>query len=184
MYVTSDHSEDDWSDWDNSMENSPNANSSVESVKRQNVGHSTYSTESSKKDDDLLSKSSPKNIHVQSKSMESDVTTKKADARNSVSSKSSKNALKLQSTKKKEPQKGNKTLGAEFEIKSISTPPVKVSVETDYFADMGLTPVITKGTTSLHSIQNDGTTNKSSLSVKASPNLLTYTVDENSQLVY
>lgn len=180
VYVTSDHSEDDWSDWDNSMENSPNAYSSVESVKRQDVGHSTFSTESSKKDDDLYSKSSPKNI--QSKSMESDVTTKKSDTRNSVSSKSSKNALKLQSTKKKEPQKENKTLGAEFEIKSISTPPVKVSVETDYFADMGLTPVITKGTTSEHSIQKDGTTNKSSSAVKASPNLLTYTMDENSQL--
>lgn len=176
VYVTSDHSEDDWSDWDNSMENSPNAYSSVESVKRQDVGHSTFSTESSKKDDDLYSKSSPKNI--QSKSMESDVTTKKSDTRNSVSSKSSKNALKLQSTKKKE----NKTLGAEFEIKSISTPPVKVSVETDYFADMGLTPVITKGTTSEHSIQKDGTTNKSSSAVKASPNLLTYTMEENSQL--
>lgn len=176
VYVTSDHSEDDWSDWDNSMENSPNAYSSVESVKRQDVGHSTFSTESSKKDDDLYSKSSPKNI--QSKSMESDITTKKFDTRNSVSSKSSKNALKLQSTKKKE----NKTLGAEFEIKSISTPPVKVSVETDYFADMGLTPVITKGTTSEHSIQKDGTTNKSSSAVKASPNLLTYTMDENSQL--
>lgn len=182
MYVTSDHSEDDWSDWDNSMENSPNAYSSVESVKRQDVGHSTFSTESSKKDDDLYSKSSPKNI--QSKSMESDVTTKKSDTRNSVSSKSSKNALKLQSTKKKEPQKENKTLGAEFEIKSISTPPVKVSVETDYFADMGLTPVITKWTTSEHSIQKDGTTNKSSSAVKASPNLLTYTMDENNQLVY
>lgn len=180
VYVTSDHSEDDWSDWDNSMENSPNAYSSVESVKRQDVGHSTFSTESSKKDDDLYSKSSPKNI--QSKSMESDITTKKFDTRNSVSSKSSKNALKLQSTKKKEPQKENKTLGAEFEIKSISTPPVKVSVETDYFADMGLTPVITKGTTSEHSIQKDGTTNKSSSAVKASPNLLTYTMDENSQL--
>lgn len=180
VYVTSDHSEDDWSDWDNSMENSPNAYSSVESVKRQDVGHSTFSTESSKKDDDLYSKSSPKNI--QSKSMESDVTTKKSDTRNSVSSKSSKNALKLQSTKKKEPQKENKTLGAEFEIKSISTPPVKVSVETDYFADMGLTPVITKGTTSEHSIEKDGTTNKSSSAVKASPNLLTYTMDENSQL--
>lgn len=176
VYVTSDHSEDDWSDWDNSMENSPNAYSSVESVKRQDVRHSTFSTESSKKDDDLYSKSSPKNI--QSKSMESDVTTKKSDTRNSVSSKSSKNALKLQSTKKKE----NKTLGAEFEIKSISTPPVKVSVETDYFADMGLTPVITKGTTSEHSIQKDGTTNKSSSAVKASPNLLTYTMEENSQL--
>lgn len=180
VYVTSDHSEDDWSDWDNSMENSPNAYSSVESVKRQDVGHSAFSTESSKKDDDLYSKSSPKNI--QSKSMESDVTTKKSDTRNSVSSKSSKNALKLQSTKKKEPQKENKTLGAEFEIKSISTPPVKVSVETDYFADMGLTPVITKGTTSEHSIQKDGTTNKSSSAVKASPNLLTYTMDENNQL--
>lgn len=180
VYVTSDHSEDDWSDWDNSMENSPNAYSSVESVKRQDVGHSTFSTESSKKDDDLYSKSSPKNI--QSKSMESDVTTKKSDTRNSVSSKSSKNALKLQSTKKKEPQKENKTLGAEFEIKSISTPPVKVSVETDYFADMGLTPVITKGTTSEQSIQKDGTTNKSSSAVKASPNLLTYTMEENSQL--
>lgn len=180
VYVTSDHSEDDWSDWDNSMENSPNAYSSVESVKRQDVGHSTFSTESSKKDDDLYSKSSPKNI--QSKSMESDITTKKSDTRNSVSSKSSKNALKLQSTKKKEPQKENKTLGAEFEIKSISTPPVKVSVETDYFADMGLTPVITKGTTSEHSIEKDGTTNKSSSAVKASPNLLTYTMDENSQL--
>lgn len=180
VYVTSDHSEDDWSDWDNSMENSPNAYSSVESVKRQDVGHSTFSTESSKKDDDLYSKSSPKNI--QSKSMESDITTKKFDTRNSVSSKSSKNALKLQSTKKKEPQKENKTLGAEFEIKSISTPPVKVSVETDYFADMGLTPVITKGTTSEQSIQKDGTTNKSSSAVKASPNLLTYTMDENSQL--
>lgn len=180
VYVTSDHSEDDWSDWDNSMENSPNAYSSVESVKRQDVGHSAFSTESSKKDDDLYSKSSPKNI--QSKSMESDVTTKKSDTRNSVSSKSSKNALKLQSTKKKEPQKENKTLGAEFEIKSISTPPVKVSVETDYFADMGLTPVITKGTTSEHSIEKDGTTNKSSSAVKASPNLLTYTMDENSQL--
>lgn len=180
VYVTSDHSEDDWSDWDNSMENSPNAYSSVESVKRQDVGHSTFSTESSKKDDDLYSKSSPKNI--QSKSMESDVTTKKSDTRNSVSSKSSKNALKLQSTKKKEPQKENKTLGAEFEIKSISTPPVKVSVETDYFADMGLTPVITKGTTSEHSIEKDGTTNKSSSAVKASPNLLTYTMDENNQL--
>lgn len=180
VYVTSDHSEDDWSDWDNSMENSPNAYSSVESVKRQDVGHSTFSTESSKKDDDLYSKSSPKNI--QSKSMESDITTKKFDTRNSVSSKSSKNALKLQSTKKKEPQKENKTLGAEFEIKSISTPPVKVSVETDYFADMGLTPVITKGTTSEHSIQKDGTTNKSSSAVKASPNLLTYTMEENSQL--
>lgn len=176
VYVTSDHSEDDWSDWDNSMENSPNAYSSVESVKRQDVGHSTFSTESSKKDDDLYSKSSPKNI--QSKSMESDITTKKFDTRNSVSSKSSKNALKLQSTKKKE----NKTLGAEFEIKSISTPPVKVSVETDYFADMGLTPVITKGTTSEQSIQKDGTTNKSSSAVKASPNLLTYTMEENSQL--
>lgn len=182
MYVTSDHSEDDWSDWDNSMENSPNAYSSVESVKRQDVGHSTFSTESSKKDDDLYSKSSPKNI--QSKGMESDVTTKKSDTRNSVSSKSSKNALKLQSTKKKEPQKENKTLGAEFEIKSISTPPVKVSVETDYFADMGLTPVITKGTTSEQSIQKDGTTNKSSSAVKASPNLLTYTMEENSQLVH
>lgn len=180
VYVTSDHSEDDWSDWDNSMENSPNAYSSVESVKRQDVGHSTFSTESSKKDDDLYSKSSPKNI--QSKSMESDITTKKFDTRNSVSSKSSKNALKLQSTKKKEPQKENKTLGAEFEIKSISTPPVKVSVETDYFADMGLTPVITKGTTSEQSIQKDGTTNKSSSAVKASPNLLTYTMEENSQL--
>lgn len=180
VYVTSDHSEDDWSDWDNSMENSPNAYSSVESVKRQDVGHSTFSTESSKKDDDLYSKSSPKNI--QSKSMESDITTKKFDTRNSVSSKSSKNALKLQSTKKKEPQKENKTLGAEFEIKSISTPPVKVSVETDYFADMGLTPVITKGTTSEHSIEKDGTTNKSSSAVKASPNLLTYTMDENNQL--
>lgn len=180
VYVTSDHSEDDWSDWDNSMENSPNAYSSVESVKRQDVRHSTFSTESSKKDDDLYSKSSPKNI--QSKSMESDITTKKFDTRNSVSSKSSKNALKLQSTKKKEPQKENKTLGAEFEIKSISTPPVKVSVETDYFADMGLTPVITKGTTSEHSIQKDGTTNKSSSAVKASPNLLTYTMEENSQL--
>lgn len=180
VYVTSDHSEDDWSDWDNSMENSPNAYSSVESVKRQDVGHSAFSTESSKKDDDLYSKSSPKNI--QSKSMESDITTKKFDTRNSVSSKSSKNALKLQSTKKKEPQKENKTLGAEFEIKSISTPPVKVSVETDYFADMGLTPVITKGTTSEHSIQKDGTTNKSSSAVKASPNLLTYTMEENSQL--
>lgn len=180
VYVTSDHSEDDWSDWDNSMENSPNAYSSVESVKRQDVGHSTFSTESSKKDDDLYSKSSPKNI--QSKSMESDITTKKFDTRNSVSSKSSKNALKLQSTKKKEPQKENKTLGAEFEIKSISTPPVKVSVETDYFADMGLTPVITKGTTSEHSIEKDGTTNKSSSAVKASPNLLTYTMEENSQL--
>lgn len=180
VYVTSDHSEDDWSDWDNSMENSPNAYSSVESVKRQDVGHSAFSTESSKKDDDLYSKSSPKNI--QSKSMESDITTKKFDTRNSVSSKSSKNALKLQSTKKKEPQKENKTLGAEFEIKSISTPPVKVSVETDYFADMGLTPVITKGTTSEHSIEKDGTTNKSSSAVKASPNLLTYTMDENSQL--
>lgn len=180
VYVTSDHSEDDWSDWDNSMENSPNAYSSVESVKRQDVGHSAFSTESSKKDDDLYSKSSPKNI--QSKSMESDVTTKKSDTRNSVSSKSSKNALKLQSTKKKEPQKENKTLGAEFEIKSISTPPVKVSVETDYFADMGLTPVITKGTTSEHSIEKDGTTNKSSSAVKASPNLLTYTMDENNQL--
>lgn len=180
VYVTSDHSEDDWSDWDNSMENSPYAYSSVESVKRQDVGHSTFSTESSKKDDDLYSKSSPKNI--QSKSMESDITTKKFDTRNSVSSKSSKNALKLQSTKKKEPQKENKTLGAEFEIKSISTPPVKVSVETDYFADMGLTPVITKGTTSEQSIQKDGTTNKSSSAVKASPNLLTYTMEENSQL--
>lgn len=180
VYVTSDHSEDDWSDWDNSMENSPNAYSSVESVKRQDVGHSTFSTESSKKDDDLYSKSSPKNI--QSKSMESDITTKKFDTRNSVSSKSSKNALKLQSTKKKEPQKENKTLGAEFEIKSISTPPVKVSVETDYFEDMGLTPVITKGTTSEQSIQKDGTTNKSSSAVKASPNLLTYTMEENSQL--
>lgn len=161
------------------MEDSPNANSatikSVESIKKQDVGYSNHSIESSKKDDDLYSKSSPKNI--QSKSMESDVTTKKADT------KSSKNALKLQSTKKKEPQKEKKTLGAEFEIKSISTPPVKVSVETDYFADMGLTPVITKGTTSEHSIQKDETTNKSSSAVKAS-NLLTFTVDENSQLVY
>lgn len=183
VYVTSDHSGDDWSDWDNSMEDSPNANSatvkSVELIKKQDVGYSNHSIESSKKDDDLYSKSSPKNI--QSKSMESDVTTKKADTRNSVSSKSSKNALKLQSTKKKEPQKEKKTLGAEFEIKSISTPPVKVSVETDYFADMGLTPVITKGTTSEHSIQKDETTNKSSSAVKAS-NLLTFTVDENSQL--
>lgn len=166
------------------MEDSPNANSatikSVESIKKQDVGYSNHSIESSKKDDDLYSKSSPKNI--QSKSMASDVTTKKADTRNSVSSKSSKNALKLQSTKK-EPQKEKKTLGAEFEIKSISTPPVKVSVETDYFADMGLTPVITKGTTSEHSIQKDETTNKSSSAVKAS-NPLTFTVDENSQLVY
>lgn len=163
------------------MEDSPNANSatvkSVELIKKQDVGYSNHSVESSKKDDDLYSKSSPKNI--QSKSMASDVTTKKADTRNSVSSKSSKNALKLQSTKKKEPQKEKKTLGAEFEIKSISTPPVKVSVETDYFADMGLTPVIT----SEHSIQKDETTNKSSSAVKAS-NLLTFTVDENSQLVY
>lgn len=167
------------------MEDSPNANSatvkSVELIKKQDVGYSNHSIESSKKDDDLYSKSSPKNI--QSKSMASDVTTKKADTRNSVSSKSSKNALKLQSTKKKKPQKEKQTLGAEFEIKSISTPPVKVSVETDYFADMGLTPVITKGTTSEHSIQKDETTNKSSSAVKAS-NLLTFTVDENSQLVY
>lgn len=172
VYVTSDHSEDDWSDWDNSTEGSINANAAtvaaVKSVNKQDVGHSNYSIESSKKDDDLYSKPSPKN--VQSKNTESDTTCKPVNS-NSVSSKSSKNALKLQSAKKKEPQRENKTLGAEFEIKSISMPPVKVSLETDYFADMGLTPVITKGKTSEHSIPKDEHTNKSPLAVKASPNL-------------
>lgn len=182
MYVTGDNSEEDWSDWDDKMDDfSSNTKpaSPTESRKKSDKELYNHCEESFIQDGDSPSKSSHESPQPNLSSSKF-VTNDKQ----SSSLKPGKTALKLQSSKKKVSKKENTPLGAEFEIKSTTTSTSgPVHEEVDFFKDMGLTPVIKKGEALEKTLQPDEASNSSSSAVIVSSSHLSYNMDENSQLV-
>ncbi|XP_048773103.2 protein-associating with the carboxyl-terminal domain of ezrin-like isoform X2 [Ostrea edulis] len=181
VYVTGDNSEEDWSDWDDKMDDfSSNTKpaSPTESRKKSDKELYNHCEESFIQDGDSPSKSSHESPQPNLSSSKF-VTNDKQ----SSSLKPGKTALKLQSSKKKVSKKENTPLGAEFEIKSTTTSTSgPVHEEVDFFKDMGLTPVIKKGEALEKTLQPDEASNSSSSAVIVSSSHLSYNMDENSQL--
>ncbi|XP_062607716.1 protein-associating with the carboxyl-terminal domain of ezrin-like isoform X2 [Saccostrea cucullata] len=179
VYVTGNDSEDDWSDWDNNFVDTSQSQLapviSIESEKKLDKEYWNFSKESSNPNNDFHNETSHRN-------QQSQPVGREGSNKNHTSiPKLAKNALKLQSSKKKPPKKENTPLGAEFEIKQLG-PTAQVFLETDYFADMGLTPMIKRGVSSeeiMKKHQNEGPT---SSAVQSPTNPLSYNMDENSQL--
>ncbi|XP_061183896.1 protein-associating with the carboxyl-terminal domain of ezrin-like isoform X2 [Saccostrea echinata] len=179
VYVMGNDSEDDWSDWDNNLvDTSPSQLApviSIESEKKLDKEYWNFSKESSKQDYVLHKETSHRN--QQSQPIGRDGSNKNHTSLDKLA----KNALKLQSSKKKLPEKENTPLGAEFEIKQLG-PSVQVALETDYFADMGLIPVIKQGVSSEEIMKKHKNNSSTSSAAKISTNPLSYNMDENCQL--
>ena len=171
--MTGDQSEEDWSDWENNIEDQSSEMPATESVQRD------YSMEHLKKDDDIYNKSTPKSR--QSSDKDTTRTIKNADPdKIHPLPKQTKKALKLQSSKSKETTKNNQKLGAEYEIKSTSALPVEVPQEIDYFADLGLTPLISKVKVSEQTVPRHEIHSTTSPAGKASK--LSYNLEDNNMV--
>lgn len=173
VYVTGDQSEDDWSDWENNVEDQSSEAPATESAQ------SDYSMEHLKKDDNIYNKSTPKSRQSSDKDTTRTIQNVDPDKIHPLP-KQSKKALKLQSSKSKETTKNSQKLGAEYEIKSTSALPVEVPQEIDYFADLGLTPVISKGKVSEQTVPRHEIHSNTSPAGKTS--MLSYNLEDNNMV--